>query len=257
MNSSSESKRTILEVNDLEIVFRVEAYVQDTLRDKFIDFVQNPVEAITKKGDYLHVIKKINLKIREGDRLAIVGANGAGKTTLCRCINGMFPPKSGAMKVNGQVRGIFDTSVGIIPELTGRENAYLLAKMMYPEFNRTEQQQLVEESLDFSDLGRFVDVPFKAYSKGMQMRLTLPLVSASPTDLLILDEVYDGADQFFRQKISDRILKLIHRSGSVLFISHDHDNIKKACNRAILLHEGHILLDSTPEAVLRAYDAFW
>ena len=152
------------------------------------------------------------------------------------------------------MRGIYDTTLGILPELTGRENAYLLAKMMYPSLNRDETRQLVEESLTFSELGSFVDVPFKAYSKGMQIRLALPLISAQPTDLLILDEVYDGADQFFKEKISDRVLKLIRRSGSVLFISHDHGNIKKACNRAVLLHEGRILLDSTPEDVLDIYD---
>ena len=99
--------------------------------------------------------------------------------------------------------------------------------MMYPHIAKREREQVVEESLEFSGLKNFVNTPFKNYSKGMQMRLTLPLISALPTDLLILDEIYDGADQFFKERISGRVLNLIKKSGSVLFVSHDHGNIKK------------------------------
>ena len=256
MQSTSEPERKIiLKIEDLEIVFHTNYHLNTSLRDKFITLVDNPLHIVTGTSDALHIIKKINLQIREGDRVALVGINGSGKTSLCRCINGMLSPQSGTIKVYGKTRGIFDTSVGILPELTGRENAYLLARMMYPELNKVEIKQIAEESLHFSELDNFADVPFKNYSKGMQMRLSLPLISSRPTDLLILDEVYDGADQFFRDKVSDRVLKLIHKSGSVLFVSHSHSNIKKACNRAILLHEGRIILDSTPEDVLKAYDA--
>ena len=125
--------------------------------------------------------------------------------------------------------------------------------MMYPELNKTEIKQLAEEALYFSELGSLPTFPSKAIQENADEALA-PLISARSTDLLILDEVYDGADQFFRDKVSDRVLNLIHRSGSVLFISHSHSNIKRACNRAILLHEGRIVLDSTPDDVLRAYD---
>ena len=253
MNSTLKSKKTIVEVNNLEIVYNVKSYLQDGLREKFIHFVRNPIHSLMNTCDYLHAINKVSFTIKEGDRVGIIGANGAGKTTLCRCIGGMFQPRGGKVKTYGKIRGIFDTSVGILPELTGRENAHLLGNMMYPGLNKVELRQLVEESLRFSGLGSFLDVPFKMYSKGMQVRFSLSLISARPTDLLILDEVYDGADQFFRNKISKRILKLIFASGSVLFVSHSHNNIRETCNRAILLHKGKILLDSHPDEVLYAY----
>ena len=254
MNSILESKKTILEVESLEVVYRVKSYLQEGIREKFVHFVQNPINSLMNTCDYLHAIKKISFTIKKGDRVGIVGANGAGKTTLCRCISGMFQPRGGSVKAYGKIRGIFDTSVGLLPELTGRENAYLVGNMMYPGLNKTELKQLVEEALKFSGLGSFLDVPFKTYSRGMQVRFSLSLISARPTDLLILDEVYDGADQFFRNKISERVLNLIHASGSVLFVSHSRENIKQTCNRAILLHKGKVLLDSHPNEVFYAYN---
>ena len=129
MLSISESKRkVILEVKDLEIVFQLQYYLKNSLREKFITLVDNPLHMITNNQDAFHVIKKINFEVKEGDRIAIVGVNGAGKTTLCRCINGMLTPKSGSLKINGKIRGIFDTSIGILPELTGRKMLIFLHK---------------------------------------------------------------------------------------------------------------------------------
>ena len=253
MQSTSKSNNMILEVKNLEVIYNIKSYVQNELREKFIQLVQDPLHAIMNPYDYLHALKKISFTIKKGERVGLIGANGSGKTTLCRCISGMFQPRGGHINIQGQVRGIFDTSIGILPELTGRENAYLVGEMMYPDLNRVEMKQLVEECLKFSGLGQFLDVPFKTYSKGMQVRFSLSLVSARTTDLLILDEVYDGADQFFCSKISQRILNLIYNSGSVLFVSHGHSEIKDTCNRAILLHKGKIVLDSSPEETLYAY----
>src|SRR5256885_10895379 len=101
-------------------------------------------------------------------------------------------PNSGKIQVMGQARAVFDTHVGIHPELTGRENAWLLAEFLYPELE--DKQSIVDEALEFSELGKFVDLPFRLYSNGMQTRLCLSVVTARPSDLLILDEVFDGAD---------------------------------------------------------------
>src|SRR5690606_40243843 len=175
--------------------------------------------------DQLHVLKGIDLKLNRGDRLGILGVNGSGKTTLCRCISGMYVPTKGTININGEVRSIFDTSVGIIPELTGRENAYLLSRFIFPHISKEERKRIVEEALDFTELGHFLDTPYRTYSKGMQARLSLSIISSKPTDLLILDEVFDGADEFFQAKISKRVLDMIHNSGSVIFVSHSPDQV--------------------------------
>src|SRR5262249_15637671 len=155
-------------------------------------------------------------------------------------------PTSGKVTVRGRTRAIFDTSVGIFPELTGRENARILVQFMYPDEYR-QHDEIIEESLEFSELGKFVDMPFKMYSNGMQARLCLSLVSAVAPDLLILDEVFDGADKFFRAKISGRVVRLIEDSGAVIFVSHSMDQLAKVCTRVIYLRENKLFFDGDPK----------
>src|SRR5690606_3638154 len=194
-----------------------------------------------------------NLTVNRGERIGVLGINGAGKTSLCRCIVGMITPNSGMISLNGRVRGIFDTSVGVIPELTGRENAALVGSLLFPELSKRQLSEIVEDAIEFSELGEFANVPFSKYSKGMQTRLSLSLVSSISTDLLVLDEVYDGADLYFQQKISKRISKVIKDSGAVIFVSHSLDQIKAVCNRLILLENSKITFDGKVEDGIQLY----
>jgi ABC-type polysaccharide/polyol phosphate transport system ATPase subunit len=184
--------------------------------------------------------------------VGLLGVNGTGKTSLCRCIAGIYAPTSGKIAMNGRLRAIFDTAVGIQPELTGMENARLLAELIYPESDY-DRERLVQEATEFSELGKFLDVPYRLYSNGMQARLCLSLISSQPCDLLILDEVFDGADAFFREKIAARILKMISRSGAVLFVSHGADQIQRVCNRLIVIRDGSIAHDGDVEEGLALY----
>lgn len=197
------------------------------------------------------LFQDLNLTVYEGDRLGLVGINGVGKTSLCRCIAGVYVAQKGLIKRYGNVRAIFDTAIGVQPELTGRENAHLMAEFLYP--NDSERLQLVQESLIFSELGDFLDTPVKFYSNGMHTRLCLSLISARPGDILILDEVYEGADQFFRQKIVDRVNHMIQHSGAVIFISHSFDQIKKTCNRVAILGRDGIVFSGSPELAEEFY----
>ncbi len=150
----------------------------------------------------------------------------------------MVIPHRGEIKLKGHVRAIFDTGTGVMPELTGKENAFLMARLFFPEVRN--HRPIVEEAMEFSELGHFLDIPFKQYSKGMQARLMLSLISARPSDILILDEVLDGADHFFQQKISVRMKKLIQDSGSTIFVSHNIEQIREICDRVLVLLNGKI-----------------
>jgi ABC-type polysaccharide/polyol phosphate transport system ATPase subunit len=163
----------------------------------------------------------------------------------------MFEPDSGQIFRNSQVRAIFDTSLGVLPELTGRENAFLLAHFLYP--GHTEMKALVEESLAFSGLEEFADAPYRVYSNGMKARLFLSIISSQPAGLLILDEVFDGADVFFQKQIESRILRMVQNSDAVIFVSHNEEQILKVCDRVLVLHGGHIIFDGQPESALRYY----
>ena len=240
----------ILEITDLNIQYEMEFHHSDSLRDLFVGMIHRPLQIFLGNKDILHIIKDFRLTLKKGERLGIIGSNGTGKTSLCRAIAGMLHPSSGEIKINGEVRAIFDTNLGIQPELTGRENAVLLSRFIFPNAHRYELQTIVEESLEFSELGSFVDIPFKNYSKGMQARLSLSLLTATPTDLLILDEVFDGADYFFQQKVSLRTLKAIEESGSAILASHAPSQLERACNRAIVLGKQEILFDGdVPNAI--------
>ena len=191
-----------------------------------------------------------NLSIKKGERVRIIGLNGTGKTS-CRCIAGVYQPTTGRVLVNGKIRAVFDASVGMLPELTGRENAELLFKFLYPE--ETLKSILLEESLQFSELGAFLESPYKDYSNGMKTRLFLSIISAKPADILVLDEVFQGADHLFSEKVRNRILNIISQSGIVLFVSHTEVSVRKVCNRVLILKEGTVVYDGAVEEGLRIY----
>ena len=243
----------ILEVNGLNIHYEMEFHRSDSLRELFVGILKGPLLAIFGNRDVLHIVKDFNLTLRKGERLGIIGINGAGKTSLCRAIAGMLYPASGEITVEGEVRAIFDANVGIQWELTGRENAMLLSRFFFPWATRAQLREIVDEALEFSELGVFVDVPFKNYSRGMQARLGLSLVTSRPTDLLILDEVFDGADHFFQEKVSARTLNMIEHSGAVILVSHNPQQLELACNRAIVLDRQGILFDGDVQQAIEYY----
>jgi ABC-type polysaccharide/polyol phosphate transport system ATPase subunit len=242
----------IIRVRDLNLVFRTSVYRSWTWREAFVRAVKDPLDVFPGQDERLHILKNISFDVSHGDRIGLLGVNGVGKTSLCRCIAGFYQPTSGQVERNGSLRALFDVAVGVQHELTGRENAWLLAELMFP--GEPEMAEIVNQALEFSELGKFLDTPFRLYSKGMQARLGLSLSAFRPADLLILDEVFDGADMFFREKISAKMLDLMRDSGAVIFVSHAADQIRLVCNRLILLNQGRIIFDGAVDEGLSALE---
>jgi ABC-2 type transport system ATP-binding protein len=242
----------ILRVQNLNIRFQANVHCPRTWRDVFIQFLMGPLSFFRNDTEPFFACRDISFDIHRSDRIGLLGVNGAGKTTLCRCIAGYYQPTSGHVKKNGEIRALFDVALGIQPELTGRENASLLAELLYA--GDKDIKNLTAEALQFSELGPSLDKPFKFYSRGMQTRLGLSLSAIRPSDLLILDEVFDGADMFFRDKISARMLDVVHQSGAVIFVSHSVEQIRKVCNRVVVLQNGSIIFDGAVEEGLQCYE---
>ncbi len=242
----------VLVLDKVNLTFKTDYYRSGSFRDSFTRLVKDPLSVLSTPRDRLHVTRNVSLSAKIGERIGIMGLNGSGKTTLCRCIAGMYLPTTGSVERRGIMRAIFDTSIGIHAELTGRENARLLAEFMYPEVE--DKHSLVEDALTFSGLGRFVDVPYRNYSNGMQARLCLSIISACPCDLLILDEVFDGADSHFREKVTARILNVIRGSGVVLFVSHSPEQVRLVCNRVLVLDKGEKAFDGPVEEGIAFYE---
>ena len=245
--------RLLAEVVNLSLYFPSFTHRSWTLRDQFIKAVTHPLGG-GRKAARLMIFDNVSFRIFKGDRIGILGVNGVGKTTLCHCLTGTYKPSGGYIRCFGRVRGIFDAAIGIYPELTGRENARLMMHFLYPEFS-TRHAELVAEALEFSELGEFLDSPYRVYSNGMRARLCLSLISCLPSDILILDEVFDGADRFFREKISARIVSVIERSGSAVFVSHSLEQLRRVCNRILVLNRGQVIYDGDLDSGFKEYAA--
>lgn len=252
MNSTSTSDK-ILEIKDLTISYNFSQFRSVELRDFFIEFISSPIKFLFQRQQKVDVLKNFNLEVKRGEIVGILGINGAGKTTLCRTVSGMYGNRK-EISINGTLRAIFDTASVVQPELSGRENAWIVTNILYSHLKKEERKQIVEDSLEFTELEQYVDAPFKHYSKGMKVRLFLSIVSAKPCELLILDEVFNGADKYFNDKISSRIKGVIENSGAVLFISHSEEIIREVCNRIIVIGRQKLLFDGGVEEGIEFYN---
>lgn len=249
--TSTEDSKVLLKVSNLKVYFELQHYHQTGVRDVFVDALSHPMDFLFKPKELFYVLDDVSFTIERGMRIGILGVNGSGKTTLCRCLAGMMKAQTGMIESDAEIRAIFDTGTGIMPELTGRENAMLLARLFFPKVKNV--LPLVNESIEFSELGHFIDVPFKQYSKGMQSRLLLSLVSSKTTDILILDEVFDGADVFFQEKIANRMKAFIDKAGATIFVSHSAAQIRQVCNTVMVINGGKISYFGEVEKGIEAY----
>lgn len=193
----------------------------------------------------------IDLDLREGDKLAIIGHNGAGKTTLLRVMAGIYFPTRGRVRSEGLRVPLFDIHSGFDDEATGYENIVLRGLLM--GFKRVEIEKRVEEIANFSGLGDFLDLPVRTYSSGMLLRLLFSISTSSPADILLMDEWVATGDQAFIEKANQRLHEFVNRSHILVFASHNPELLRQVCNRAVLLEGGAIKLSGPVDEVLNAY----
>lgn len=245
------SEEVLLKAENFTVTYVPTVHKMSTIRDLFVSLFSNPWKLISNSRDRFNVLEKINLTVKKGDIVGILGVNGVGKTTLCRYLSGII--KSNEIKIAGDVRAIFDTNISFYANLTGRENAIMLSEIMFSHLSQSEKKAIVAEALEFSELNEYIDVPINNYSRGMRARLYLSLVTAKEADILVLDEIFGGTDVFFNQKLEERIKNMIHKSGAVILVSHDLEDILKYCNRTIVLSEKKVAFDGTPEEGIAYY----
>ncbi len=244
-------RELLLKLDQVSLSFPTRYFKPSTLREVFIQFLLGPFSVQTRRV-HKEILNDINLEIKSGDRIGLIGVNGAGKSSLCRIMAKIYLPSSGSVYQKCKVRALFESGIMLYPELSGRENALVLCKIYFPELIN-EHKDIIQEALDFSELGEYIDAPIKTYSNGMLVRLTLSLLSSRPAEVLILDEVFDGADEFFREKLNQRVRKMIDESGAVVFVSHYQNQIEAICNRAILLVGGKVIFDGAIENAFQKY----
>lgn len=198
-------------------------------------------------------LRNVDLTVREGAAMGIIGANGAGKSTLLKIITGTLFPTEGKVEVEGRVAGLLELGTGFHPEFTGRMNIYLNGKML--GLSDGEIEERFDDIVRFSELGDFIEQPIRTYSSGMAMRLGFSIASCVDPDVLIIDEVLSVGDAYFSQKCVRRIKEFREKGVTILFVSHDPNAVLSLCDQAILLERGEVLFSGSPEETLDYYNA--
>jgi ABC-type polysaccharide/polyol phosphate transport system ATPase subunit len=181
----------------------------------------------------------VSLSLGEGDAVGLVGHNGAGKTTMLRTAAGIFQPTSGTVTRNGTVATIIDLGAGMDSELSGSDNIIRMALLR--GFSRVEINDKINEIIEFSELGNFIELPVKAYSSGMLMRLMFSTITVLPADILLIDEMFSTGDAEFQIKAELRIEKMIGDAKIFIFASHSQALIDRFCNQKFRLDHGSLV----------------
>jgi ABC-2 type transport system ATP-binding protein len=196
-------------------------------------------------------LRNINLTVKKGEVLGVIGKNGSGKSTLLRVISGIYPPNNGACYAAGSISLLAGLGTGFSGHQTGRENAILYGSIL----GHDEQimAQKLPEIIEFSELGSFIDEPVRTYSSGMKARLGLAVASAIQPDILLIDEVLGVGDPQFKEKSKQRILDLVKTTGTVVLVSHSFGLMKDICDRLVFIDKGQIVGIGDPEEIIKLY----
>jgi lipopolysaccharide transport system ATP-binding protein len=205
-------------------------------------------------GSEFYALKNINLDIKRGERIGIIGRNGAGKSTALKLITGNFSPTDGVVEVNGNVQALMNTGLGFHPEFSGLQN--IKSSLIYNGLDKKAFQEAIDDIIDFVELGEFIHQPFKTYSLGMQSRLFFAVSTAIQPEILIVDEVLGAGDAYFSAKSADRMKKLTQSGCTLLLVSHSTQQILQFCDKAIWLECGEVIMEGKAIDLIKAYEAF-
>jgi ABC-2 type transport system ATP-binding protein len=197
------------------------------------------------------VLTDISFEIEKGDFFGIVGRNGSGKSTLLKIMSQIYAPDSGEVTVNGKLVPFIELGVGFNPELTGRENVFLNGALL--GFSQNETEAMYDSIVEFAELERFMDQKLKNYSSGMQVRLAFSIAIQADGDILLLDEVLAVGDEAFQRKCNEYFKQLKKRKKTVILVTHSMENVRKYCNKAMLIQNGQITMFGNPDKIADEY----
>ena len=209
------------------------------------------LDFIKKNDRKFTALKDVNIKINQGEVVGIIGRNGSGKSTLLRVISGIYPPDSGEVHAAGDISLLAGLGTGFSGHQTGRENALLYGSIL--GHNEDEMREKLDEIIDFSELGDFIDEPLRTYSAGMKARLGLAVASAIHPHILLIDEVLGVGDPNFKEKSKEKILSMVKGASTVVIVSHSFGLMTDICDRVILLHHGEVMHDGPPQQSIKKY----
>lgn len=224
----------VIKLDNVGMRFNLSKEKVDSVKEYFIKFVKR--ELVFNE---FWALKDISFTVEKGDRVGILGLNGAGKSTLMKVIAGVFRPTEGTVTKHGVLAPMIELGAGFDKQYTGAENIFLYGAVL--GHSRAFMQEKFDEIVEFSELQKFIDVPLKNYSSGMKARLGFSIATVVKPDILILDEVLSVGDAKFRKKSEKKIIDMMDTGVTVLFVSHNLDQVKRICNKAMILEHGRLL----------------
>lgn len=203
------------------------------------------------KKEFRHVLKNINLNIKKGETVALIGTNGSGKSTLLKLMTKIIYPTKGTIRTNGKLTSLLELGAGFHPDFTGRENIYFNASIF--GLSAAEIDSRVDDIIKFSELEDFIDAPVRTYSSGMYMRLAFSVAINVDAEILLIDEILAVGDQHFQDKCFEKLHELKNSGRTIVIVSHSLNSIEKLCDRAIWIYDGEVRLDGTTKDVISEY----
>ena len=233
-----------IEVYHVTKVFKVVYDKAQSFKEKFIHF--------GKRKQELHkVLDDVSLEIKKGETVALIGTNGCGKSTLLKMMTKILYPNKGTIEVNGKLTSLLELGAGFHPDFTGRENIYFNASIF--GLTREQIENRVEDIIEFSELGEFIDNPIRTYSSGMYMRLAFSIAINVDAEILLIDEILAVGDQHFQDKCYAKLHELSDSNKTIVIVSHSLDVVKTLCERAVWIYKGKIKKDGDPIEVIDSY----
>lgn len=208
-----------------------------------------------KKTEMFEAVKGVTFDVPKGEILGIVGKNGSGKSTLLKAIAGIFAPDEGTIDLHGHTVSLLSIGVGFQNKLSGRENIYLSGMLL--GFSKAQIDEKIDDIIEFSELGEFIERPVKTYSSGMYSKLAFAITAILETEIMLIDEVLSVGDAKFKKKSYEKMKSLINNEDrTVVIVSHSSETLRNLCDSILWLHDGEIKMQGKCEEVLPIYEEF-
>ena len=245
-NKKQDKKPYLIKLENVSLKFNLPSEKIDNVKEYIIKFLKGKL-----KYNEFWVLNDINLKVKRGESLALIGRNGSGKSTLLKIIAGIFEPTKGSVEVNGTVAPLINLGAGFDMDATAEENVYLNGAIL--GYSKKEMKEKYDRIVEFSELKNFMQTPLKNFSSGMLARLGFSIAVDVKPDLLIVDEILAVGDTNFQKKCHDRIRKLLAEGTTMIFVSHNIKIVQELCQNALWIKDNHAHMFGTSKEVCAAY----
>lgn len=240
-----ENKDIAIKVDHVYKSFNIYYDRANTLKERVLFWTRN------KRREKREILKDINLEIKKGETVALIGVNGSGKSTLLKLMTQIIFPNKGTIETHGKLTSLLELGAGFHPDFSGRENIYFNSSIF--GLTKKEIDKRLNQIIEFSELQDFIDNPVRTYSSGMYMRLAFSVAINVDADILLIDEILSVGDQHFQEKCFKKMRELREQGKTMVFVTHSMDSVRNLCDRAIWLYDGQVRMDGNTQEVIDEY----